>query len=76
MGNLWHVVIFRIVEIQSKKRRIFYGCNRFPECDFLSWDKPLPRNCPKCEAILVEKKLKKGVQVQCAECDYKEETQG
>ena len=65
-----------IIERKSKKRRIFYGCNRFPECDFLSWDKPLPRNCPKCEAILVEKKLKKGVQVQCAECDYKEETQG
>ena len=49
-----------IIERKSKKRRIFYGCDRFPECDFLSWDKPLPRNCPKCEAILVEKKLKKG----------------
>ena len=65
-----------IIERKSKKRRIFYGCDRFPECDFLSWDKPLPRNCPKCEAILVEKKLKKGVQVQCASCDYKEEPQG
>ena len=65
-----------VIERKSKKRRIFYGCNRFPECDFLSWDKPLPRNCPKCEAILVEKKLKKGIQVQCSKCDYKEETQG
>ena len=64
-----------VIERKSKKRRIFYGCNTFPECDFLSWDKPLPRNCPKCEAILVEKKLKKGVQVQCSSCDYKEETQ-
>ncbi|MED3552203.1 type I DNA topoisomerase [Cytobacillus praedii] len=65
-----------IIERKSKKRRIFYGCDRFPKCDFISWDKPLPRSCPKCENLLVEKKLKKGVQVQCVECDYKEEKQG
>lgn len=64
-----------IIERKSKKRRIFYGCDRFPECDFLSWDKPLARKCPKCDKLLVEKKLKKGVQVQCTECDYKEEPQ-
>jgi DNA topoisomerase-1 len=65
----------QIIERRSKKKRLFYGCNRFPECDFLSWDKPLPRSCPKCDSLLVEKKLKKGVQVQCVECDYKEEPQ-
>ncbi|WP_080846458.1 type I DNA topoisomerase [Cytobacillus gottheilii] len=64
-----------IIERKSKKKRIFYGCDRFPECDFISWDKPLARSCPKCENTLVEKKLKKGVQVQCVECDYKEEPQ-
>lgn len=64
-----------IIERKSKKRRIFYGCDRYPECDFISWDKPLPRSCPKCEGLLVEKKLKKGVQVQCGTCDYKEEPQ-
>jgi DNA topoisomerase I len=64
-----------IIERKSKKRRIFYGCDQFPECDFLSWDKPIARKCPKCENMLVEKKLKKGLQVQCVECDYKEETQ-
>ncbi|WP_026585548.1 type I DNA topoisomerase [Bacillus sp. J33] len=64
-----------IIERKSKKRRIFYGCDRFPDCDFISWDKPLPRSCPKCDNLLVEKKLKKGVQVQCVECDYKEEKQ-
>lgn len=62
-----------IVERKSKKRRIFYGCDRYPECEFVSWDKPLERKCPKCEDMLVEKKLKKGVQVQCVNCDYKEE---
>jgi DNA topoisomerase-1 len=65
----------QIIERKSKKKRLFYGCNRFPECDFISWDKPLPRSCPKCEGLLVEKKLKKGIQVQCIECDYKEEQQ-
>lgn len=64
-----------LIERKSKKRRIFYGCDRYPECDFLSWDKPISRPCPKCEALLVEKKLKKGIQVQCVECDYKEEPQ-
>ncbi|MCV9887647.1 type I DNA topoisomerase [Metabacillus halosaccharovorans] len=64
-----------IVERKSKKRRIFYGCNQYPECEFLSWDKPIARNCPKCSNMLVEKKLKKGIQVQCMECDYKEEQQ-
>ncbi|MER1984747.1 MAG: type I DNA topoisomerase [Solibacillus sp.] len=63
-----------IVERKSKTKRVFYGCNRYPECDFVSWDKPISRPCPKCSALLVEKKLKKGVQIQCtnSECDYEE----
>jgi DNA topoisomerase I len=64
-----------IVERSSKKKRIFYGCDRFPQCDFVSWDKPLARSCPKCGGLLVEKKLKKGVQVQCTACDYEEAPQ-
>ncbi|MEC1157003.1 type I DNA topoisomerase [Cytobacillus horneckiae] len=64
-----------IIERKSKKRRIFYGCDRFPQCEFISWDKPIARSCPKCDKLLVEKKLKKGIQVQCVECDYKEEKQ-
>ncbi|MCM3725961.1 type I DNA topoisomerase [Neobacillus cucumis] len=65
----------QIIERKSKKRRLFYGCTNYPNCEFISWDKPLPRPCPKCEGMLVEKKLKKGVQVQCVTCDYKEEPQ-
>ncbi|MEH7415796.1 type I DNA topoisomerase [Neobacillus drentensis] len=65
----------QIIERKSKKRRLFYGCTNYPSCEFISWDKPLPRPCPKCEGLLVEKKLKKGVQVQCVTCDYKEEPQ-
>lgn len=61
-----------IVERKSKTKRIFYGCNRYPDCDFVSWDKPINRPCPKCNELLVEKKIKKGIQVQCTSCDYKE----
>ncbi|MCA1062360.1 type I DNA topoisomerase [Rossellomorea sp. AcN35-11] len=64
-----------IIERKSKKKRIFYGCDQYPECDFLSWDKPIERRCPKCAELLVEKKLKKGNQIQCTSCDYKEEPQ-
>jgi DNA topoisomerase I len=65
----------QIIERKSKKKRLFYGCDHFPECDFVSWDKPIARTCPKCDDMLVEKKLKKGVQVQCVSCDYHEEQQ-
>lgn len=65
----------QVVERKSKKNRLFYGCSRYPECDFVSWDKPLPRNCPKCNHYLIEKKVKGGKQVQCSHCSYKEDIQ-
>lgn len=64
-----------IIERKSKKKRIFYGCDTYPKCEFLSWDKPIARACPKCNGLLVEKKNKQGIQVQCTNCDYKEEPQ-
>lgn len=65
----------QVVERKSKTKRIFFGCDRYPECEYVSWDKPITRPCPKCQNTLVEKRLKKGVQIQCTECDYKEVTQ-
>ncbi len=61
-----------VVERKSKRGRIFYGCDRFPDCDFVSWDKPIGRDCPKCKNYLVEKKKGKNVTVNCTECDYTE----
>lgn len=58
-----------ILEKKSKKGKLFYGCEGFPTCDFVSWDKPINRNCPKCDNILFEGK--KGV--RCNHCNYKEE---
>ncbi len=59
-----------IVEKRTKKNKIFYGCNRFPQCDFALWDKPTGENCPKCGSLLIETKRK---QIKCSnkECDYK-----
>ncbi|HJV45402.1 MAG TPA: DNA topoisomerase, partial [Bacillota bacterium] len=62
-----------IVERKSKRKRTFYGCSHYPECDFISWDKPIERKCPKCTSMLVEKKGKKESSVQCTACDYVEE---
>ena len=64
-----------VIERKSKKNCIFYGCDRYPTCEFVSWDKPVGRNCPKCEHYLVEKKAKGSKQVVCSHCDYKEELQ-
>ncbi|EKS25965.1 DNA topoisomerase 1 [Staphylococcus simulans ACS-120-V-Sch1] len=64
-----------VVERKSKKGRIFYGCSNYPECDFISWDKPVGRDCPKCDHHLVVRKKGRSSQVVCSNCDYKEEVQ-
>lgn len=67
-----------IIERKTKKNRLFYGCDRYPECEFTSWDKPVGRDCPKSGDFLVEKKVRGGgKQVVCSnpECDYQEEKQ-
>ncbi len=49
-----------IVERRSKRRgRKFYGCSRYPECDYVTWERPIPQSCPECGApFLVAKKQK------------------
>lgn len=64
-----------IVERKSKKNRVFFGCSRYPDCDFVSWDRPIGRDCPKDGHYLVEKKVKGGKQVICPNGDYEEEIQ-
>lgn len=63
----------KIVERRSKKGRIFYGCNQYPECDFVSWDKPVDKPCPVCLSMMVIKKNKNGERYQCTKCDHQEE---
>ena len=64
-----------VVERKSKKNRLFYGCSNYPECDFISWDKPIGRDCPKCNHYLMQHKKGRSSQVTCSNCDYKEEVQ-
>ncbi|OPA77584.1 DNA topoisomerase I [Paenibacillus selenitireducens] len=65
----------QVVERRSKKGRIFYGCTRYPECDFVSWDKPISKPCPQCGKLLVEKRTKQGIKHNCTSCDFSEEVQ-
>lgn len=62
----------QVIERKTKKNRLFYGCSRYPDCDFVTWDKPIGRDCPKCGHFLVNKKVRGGWQVICPEGDYEE----
>lgn len=61
-----------VVERRSKKGRVFYGCNRYPECDFVSWDKPSMKPCPECQSMMIEKRSKQGIKLNCTACDHSE----
>lgn len=43
-----------ILERKSKTGKVFYGCEKYPECDYTTWDKPLNETCPDCGAMMVE----------------------
>ncbi|MFB3778314.1 MAG: type I DNA topoisomerase [Bryobacteraceae bacterium] len=63
-----------VTERRSKRGKTFYGCNRYPECNFVAWAKPVAEPCPKCGSpYLVEKWLKAGPTLACpnAECKFK-----
>lgn len=57
-----------IVEKKTRRGKIFYGCNRYPDCDFALWDKPTGEKCPKCDSLMVQK----GKKIKCSSCDYVE----
>lgn len=65
-----------IGERRSKRGKVFYGCSNYPKCKFVSWDKPVNKECPECQApFLVEKTTKtKGLYLTCndKECGYTE----
>jgi DNA topoisomerase I len=63
-----------VVERRSKKGKTFFGCNRYPDCDFVAWGKPISEKCPDCgSSYLIEKWLKAGAVAQCpnGECKFK-----
>ena len=64
-----------VVLRRSKKGRTFYGCSLYPDCEFVSWDRPTGERCPKCDSIMVERKTKKGKLIICSnkECNFEPE---
>jgi len=62
-----------IIVRKSKKGKVFYGCSKYPECDFVSWDKPTGNKCPDCGSPLVEADKKSKHKEKCSnkECKYK-----
>jgi DNA topoisomerase-1 len=65
-----------VVQKFSRKRKMFYSCNRYPDCKFSAWDKPIQEPCPLCgNKFLVEKVTKKaGAEKKCPnpECTFRE----
>jgi DNA topoisomerase-1 len=66
-----------VVAKKSRRGKIFYGCNRYPECDQAFWNKPVDEKCPDCGHLLTEKVLKKGTFRACPEkgCGYSREVE-
>jgi DNA topoisomerase-1 len=59
-----------VIERKTRRQRTFYGCSRYPECDFASWDKPVDRPCETCGAPFVVEKYseKRGNYWKCPAC--------
>ena len=45
-----------VIEKKSKKGYTFYGCSNWPDCDFMTWDKPTDETCPECGKSLFKRK--------------------
>lgn len=46
----------KVIQKKSKKGYTFFGCSNFPECNFMTWDKPTDEKCPKCGKSLFKRK--------------------
>lgn len=53
-----------IVEKRTRRGKIFWGCDQYPECDFATWYEPVAKHCDTCEGILI----KKGKKIVCEAC--------
>lgn len=65
-----------LIQRKSRKGRIFFGCTSYPDCDFISWNKPVKKDCFECGGLMVERRSrKKGLIYKCInkECGYEEE---
>jgi DNA topoisomerase-1 len=59
----------KILEKKTKGGKIFYGCEKYPECTFSSWDLPTGNSCEKCNSFMVKKKYLRGGKEYCSNVD-------
>ena len=64
-----------IIERKSKRGTVFFGCDQYPQCNFVLWNEPTGEKCPECGSLLVKKVLKSGETITCSniKCHYKKE---
>ncbi len=55
-----------ILEKTSKKNRKFYGCEKYPECQFVSWEMPVAKPCPECGHYMTIKRRKNDTLLLCS----------
>jgi DNA topoisomerase-1 len=56
-----------LVERKTRKGRVFFGCANYPNCDFTSWKRPIPRSCPNCSGLLVIQDKRNAQCINCQE---------
>ncbi|HSA07560.1 MAG TPA: type I DNA topoisomerase [Candidatus Gastranaerophilales bacterium] len=61
-----------LLERKSRYGKVFYGCSKYPACNFALWNEPNGQKCPECGSMLVNKYLKRGNKVACSkkECTF------
>jgi DNA topoisomerase-1 len=57
-----------VVIRQTRRGKTFYGCSRYPKCDFASWSRPNGQFCPECSSPLVE--IKNGMKCSSRSCSF------
>jgi DNA topoisomerase-1 len=57
-----------LLQRMSKKKKVFYGCSNYPNCDFAINMKPVPEPCPKCGSLVTVYREKTA---KCTKCDYR-----
>lgn len=55
-----------LIQRRSRYGKTFYGCSKYPDCDFAVWNEPTGEKCPECGELLVKKFLKTGNKIACS----------
>lgn len=69
----------KIVKRQSRRGKVFFSCNRYPDCKYALWNEPVAQQCPKCAwpILTVKKTKKRGTELVCPRqtCGYIEKVE-